>query len=340
MAPHRSLQNLGFERFSGLYLAAVFILVFGLWVPDLFLTAGVMHSVAAQQAITGMLALAVVIPLAAGVFDLSIGATITFTAVLVARLQTENGVGMLPAIMIAVAVGALIGVANGFFVVKLRISSFIATLASASLVSAVQQIVTDQAQPLQPVKEAWLSLTQRTVFGFQMVVVYLFVLAVIIWWVLEHTPAGRYIYSTGGNPEAARLTGVRIDRWVWLSFVASGTIAGLAGVLYASLIGASLTFGSALLLPAYAAAFLGATQIKPGRFNVWGTIIAVYVLAIGVKGLQFVTDVQWLAEMFNGVALIIAVAFATWRQTRVVRPRRSFKSKADAAQETEVVGTS
>jgi ribose transport system permease protein len=93
----------------------------------------------------------------------------------------------------------------------------------------------------------------------------------------------------------------------------SATVSGIAGVLYASIAGPSLTYGPALLLPAFAAAFLGSTQFRPGRFNVWGTVVAVYVLAIGVKGLSFVTSVQWLNDMFNGVALIIAVALSIQR---------------------------
>jgi ribose transport system permease protein len=100
----------------------------------------------------------------------------------------------------------------------------------------------------------------------------------------------------------------------------SGGISGVAGVLYSSQNGPSLTFGSALLLPAFAAAFLGSTQLFPGRFNVWGLFIAVFVLATGVQGLQFVTGVQWLSDMFNGIALLAAVGFAASRQG--LRPRR------------------
>jgi ribose transport system permease protein len=124
------------------------------------------------------------------------------------------------------------------------------------------------------------------------------------------------MYATGGNGVAARLSGVRVGGWTWLSLIFSGTVAGLAGVLFSSQSGPSLTFGPALLLPAYAAAFLGSTQLRPGRFNVWGTVLAVYVLATGVFGVQLITSVQWLNDMFNGVALIVAVSFAVWRQRR------------------------
>ena len=94
---------------------------------------------------------------------------------------------------------------------------------------------------------------------------------------------------SAATPNAARLSGVRVGKWTWLSLIiVSRASPALAGVFYSSLSGPSLTFGSALLLPAFAAAFLGSTQLKPGRFNVWGTVLAVYVLATGVQGLQYV----------------------------------------------------
>jgi ribose transport system permease protein len=315
--------NFGFDRFSGLYLWALFIAVFGIWTPDLFLTMDTVHSIASSQAIVAMLGIAVLVPLAAGVFDLSIGATINLSAVTVALLQTKHHYGIWPAIIISVLIGVVIGVMNGLFVVVLNISSFIATLATATIIGAIQVIVTNQSQPLPPTSKPWLQLTQRDVFGFQIVVLYLLLLALVVWWLLEQTPAGRYIYAVGGNAEAARLSGVRVGKWVWLSFISSGTVCGIAGVLYSSLNGPSLTFGGGLLLPAYAAAFLGSTQLKSGRFNVWGAVIAVYVLATGVRGLQLVTSVQWLNDMFNGVALAAAVAFAVWRQKKATTRRRT-----------------
>jgi ribose transport system permease protein len=106
---------------------------------------------------------------------------------------------------------------------------------------------------------------------------------------------------------------VRINRYTTFALVMSATIAGFAGVMFSSLNGPSLDFGSTLLLPAFAAAFLGSTQLIPGRFNVWGTLLAIYVLAIGVEGLQLVSGASWLSDMFNGVALIVAVALSIQR---------------------------
>ena len=313
--------GLGLQNLSGLYLLATFIIVFGIWKPELFLTSATLHSIASAQAISAMLALALLIPLTAGVYDLSVGAVINVSAITVVSLQTQNQMGMWKAMLVTVAMCASIGALSGLIVVMLKVNSFVATLGMATIVSAIQSIISDQSQPYPPTTEAWFNLTQHTVFGFQIVVVYLVVLALLVWWALDHTPIGRYLYAIGGNTEAARLTGVAVGRWSWLSLVASASMAGIAGIFYASLSGPSLTFGPALLLPAFAAVFLGSTQIKPGRFNVWGTMLAVYVLATGVQGLQFVTGVQWLNDMFNGVALIAAVAFAGWRQTRVGRPR-------------------
>jgi ribose transport system permease protein len=310
------LSRLGPQTCSGLYIWALFIITFGVWKPDLFLTSATAHSIASSQAVAAMLALALLVPLTAGVYDLSVGAVINVSTILVVELQTKWHHGLWTSIMLTVLVCAAIGAFSGFIVVKLKVNSFVATLGMATIVTAVQEIVSDQTQPLPPVSTTWNNLTQRDVFGFQIVVVYLLVLAFVVWWLLDHTPVGRYLYAIGGSPEAARLTGVRVGFWSWLSLIGSATIAGIAGVFYASLSGPSLTFGQSLLLPAFAAVFLGSTQFTPGRANVWGTLLAVYVLATGVQGLQFVTGVLWLNDMFNGVALIAAVSFAVWRQSR------------------------
>jgi ribose transport system permease protein len=324
--PEKRSFSFGFDRFSALYLWALFILVFGFWTPHLFLTQSTLHSVASAQAIGAMLAIAALVPLCAGIFDLSIGATCNLSAVIVAVLQVNHHWNIWASIAVAIGASVIIGIINGFIVVKLRVDSFIATLGTSAIIAAVQDIVSNNTQPTPPTSSLWANLTQLQVGGFQIVVVYLIVLAFVVWWVLDHTPAGRHLYATGGNKEAARLSGVKVNKWSWSSLIVSAVIAGIAGVLYSSFSGPSLTFGSALLLPAYAAVFLGSTQLKPGRFNIWGTILAVYVLATGVQGLQYVTGAQWLGGMFNGIALIAAVAFAGLAPKRRARRARQVGS--------------
>jgi ribose transport system permease protein len=315
--------KLGLDRFSGLYLWGLFIVLFGIWKPRLFLTTSNAHVVASDQAIAAMVALALLVPLVAGVYDLSVGASANLAAIIVAVLATTEHVGIWAAVAIAIGASALIGVINGFIVVKLHVNSFIVTLGMATVIAAVQTIVSGDLQPLPPTSHLWTGLTQHTVGGFEVVVLYLLILAAAVWWVLDRTPVGRYLYAVGGNPDAARLSGVKVGQWTWLSLITSSTLSGIAGVFYCSLSGPSLTFGESLLLPAFAAVFLGSTQIRPGRYNVWGTMLAVFALATGVTGLEFVTGAQWLSDMFNGVALLAAVSFAVWRQQRTAegRPR-------------------
>jgi ribose transport system permease protein len=308
--------RLGLDRYSGLYLAGLFILVFGLWTPHLFLSLATLHIVADQQAVTVMLGIAVLIPLVSGTFDLSVGSVVNLSAIEAAWLQSAHEWSIGAAIAVAVGSALLVGFVNGFLVVKAGVNSFIATLGIGTVVTAVQEIITGNSQPLAPVSTAWSNIAVLQVGGFQIVVLYALILALLSWWFLDHTPPGRYLYAIGANREASRLAGVRVDRWVWLSLILSALISGVAGVFYSAANGPSLTFGASLLLPAFAAAFLGSTQLRPGRFNIWGTVIAVYVLAIGVKGLQLVTGQQWLNDMFNGVTLVGAVSFAVWRQRR------------------------
>ena len=346
----RRRLTLGFDRFSALYLWALCIVVFGIWTPSLFLSSTTAHLIATQQAVPAIVALAVVVPMAAGCFDLSVGAQTNLYAILVVVLQNEHGFSIGWAILATLLVGVFVGAVNGFLVVVVGIDSFIVTLGTSVVLAAVQQIVASNQQPA-PITDAhWLNLTQKSFFGFQAVIFYAIVMAVIAWWLLDHTPAGRYIYAVGGNKEAARLSGVAVGKWQWLTLTLSGLICGIAGVLYGSLNGPSLTFGGELLLPAFAAVFLGSTQVRPGRPNVWGTMIATFLLATAVTGLQLVTGVQWLNQMFSGLALIIAVGFATVRQRRGggsmfrlprgLRPKpRSTSTSAPLAGEDQVADT-
>jgi ribose transport system permease protein len=327
------MPNLRADRFSGIYIGLIFIVIFAIWTPSLFLSLLTLHIIATNQAIPGLIAIAVLIPLTTGNYDLTVGANANFTAVMSVVLIDNQHWGMWAALAAGVGVGMFIGFLNGFIVVVLGVNSFITTLGMATVIAAFQEIISGGNEPLPPSITTWATLAGRTVFGFQIVVYYVLIIGVVAWWVLDRTPIGRYFYAIGSNADASRLSGVAVNRWVWLSLISSGTLCGLAGVLYASLIGPSLTFGPGLLLPAFAAVFLGSTQIDPGRANVVGTFVALVVLGIGVEGLQLVTGVQWLNDMFSGVALLAAVSFAVWRQrvTTFGRDRTSASSRENGA---------
>jgi ribose transport system permease protein len=308
--------GLGLDRFSGLYVWVALVAVFGLWMPDLFLTADNARVVAGDQAITAMLALALVVPLAAGVFDLSIAAVLGFSSVVVAWCQAQ-GLSPLLGALLAVLVGAAVGAVNGLVVVRLRVDSFIATLAMSSVLAAGAYWVTGGQQIVEGISPDFVAFGSGDVLGVPAPVYYMLALALLLWVFLEYRPGGRYLYAVGGNPQAARLAGLRVDRVVFGSLVAAGTIAGFAGVILTAKLGTgNPTSGPPYLLPAFSAVFLGATQIKAGRVNVAGTLIAIYLLATGVKGLQLAGAPVYLNDLFNGLALILAVALAARSRRR------------------------
>ncbi|HEX9995474.1 MAG TPA: ABC transporter permease [Acidimicrobiales bacterium] len=326
-----SLRIPGLQKASAAYLLALIIVLFGIWIPDTFLTDTTFKVVAADQVVIGILGLALLIPLTAGVFDLSVGAMLAFSLVVVSWLEANTGLnGVLSCVVAILACGA-VGFLSGLVVVRFRVDSFIATLGMSQILSAASLYISENKQIVGVLSPRFLEFGRRDLLGVPIVVYYLVILALAIWYVLECTPLGRHLFATGSNPEAARLSGVRTDRMVWGSLVASAMVAGVAGVVYGAKIGSfSNTFGPPLLFPAFAAVFFGATQFK-SRPNVWGTILAVYTLAFGVKGLQlaFTSGVYWITPLFNGIALVVAVALAS-RQVAAVRRRRTLEGAPPA----------
>ena len=188
-------RGLGLDRFSGLYLLLIFIVVFTVWQPHLFPTVSTADTVLSGQAVSAMIAMAVLVPLIAGEYDLSVGATANLSAVVALDLQTVYHWAVIPAIVVALLSGVLVGIVNGFIVVRLRVSSFIATLGVGSLIAAAQTVISGNNEPLPEISNAWLNFTQTTIAGFQIAIIYVIALAVFLWWLLEHTPVGRYLHA-------------------------------------------------------------------------------------------------------------------------------------------------
>ena len=305
----RLVRGLAFDKVGAVYVWLGIAVVFSIWVPSTFPTLSTAKQILNTNATTALAALAITIPLAARVFDLSFAYTMTLTGVVVAHFLGA-GVPLEPAVALGLATGVLIGLINAIVVVTMQIDSFIATLATGSLIQAFITMATGDTPIINTrLDGAFAKIGQTTIAGFTLPVVYVIVAAVAIWFLLEHTALGRRLYATGFNPDAAKLAGVRVNRLRFMSLIVSGSLAGAAGIVLASTISSgSPTAGTSYLLPAFAAAFLGATQLKHGRFNAFGTLIAVLLLGTGTVGLGLANAPQWAADMFVGVVLIASLA--------------------------------
>jgi ribose transport system permease protein len=324
------IRFLRLDKFSALYLWALFMVIFTITKGDTFVSTTTFKLVTQENVIIGVLALAFLVPLATGTYDLSIGAMTSMALVISASLSKNEVMHPVLAALVALGACALAGFLSGFFVVKLRVNSFIATLGMSQVVTAAirrissQSITTAYPQSFRDIG------AEASLFGLQRFVFYFLALAVAVWFVFEHTPLGRYMFATGGNPEAARLAGVRTDRLVWGSLVTSGVTAGFAGIIYAWKVGNyGDSVGPGYLFPAIAAVFFGASQLK-GRPNVWGTLIALYALAWGIQGLNLTfSNARWVEPLFYGTSLLAAVSLAS-RGDVIKVPKRRAKSDEPA----------
>ena len=308
------LKKLHPRNIGVLYLYGFAWLLYTTWIPETWLTWLTHRSVINQQAILLVVAIGLIVPLATGVFDLSIAATMSAAAVTASWLLVDHQWNVAAAIAVALGFGAFVGAVNAFFMVKIKIDSFIATLGMSSILGAYA-VWRSGNRSILGLPDSFLALTKSFAGGLRVSVVIALLLALIAWAVLEHTPVGRYFFATGGNREAARLAGIHTDRYISAAMITSGFVAAIAGVLLASQYGSvQAQSGAPYLLPAFAAVYLGATQFKR-RFNVLGTILAVLVLQSGVKGLQLAgVAVLWVENLFFGLALVISVGFSSYQR--------------------------
>jgi ribose/xylose/arabinose/galactoside ABC-type transport system permease subunit len=324
---------LSYKKIGVVYLLIVAVVLFSVRLGGTFLAAATVKQVLDNYSITAMAALALVIPLSAGVFDLSFAYTMSLSCVTTAWLVVTAGLGVFPAVLIALLVSLFVGLVNAFVVVFLRIDSLIATLATGSLVQAATTFITGDS----PINDAKLTapgfahLAQANWAGITVPVLYALVLGLVIWHVQQHTVTGRRLYATGFNERASRLAGVATSRLRVGALLTSALVSGFTGVVLGSSIGSGApTAGDPYLLPAFAAVFLGATQFKEGRFNAPGTALAVLLIGTGDTGLALAGAATWAANTFTGVVLIAALA-VTGQQRGVLRGiRRRMRGAAPA----------
>jgi len=221
------------------------------------------------------------------------------------------------AVSIVLALGAGMGVLNGMLVEVAKIDSFIATLGTGTILYALALWHTGGRQVVGVVPDAFYALSSTMLLGLPITGFYVLAISVLMWLALEYTPFGRYLYAIGASPKAAQLNGIPVSRYVMGAFVASGLLTALTGILLASKLRiGQASVGLEYLLPALVGAFLGSTTIKPGRVNVWGTLIGVAILAVGISGIQQFGGSFFVEPMFNGITLLVAIGIAGYAQRK------------------------
>jgi ribose transport system permease protein len=306
------------ERSGLILLLVVVIIVFGFLRPETFATAANWRSIANTQPVLAVAAMALIVPLIAGRFDVSVGANLGLCAIATAAAMSRYGLPLEVAIVIGVGIGALIGLFNGYIVAYLGVNSIIGTLGVSTILGGLVNGYTGGIPISDKLSPLLTNISIQTVAGVPVLFILMIVIGAATWFLLTQTPYGRYLAAVGANIESARLTGIRV-KWVVLrSFVIAGALAGIAGILE---IGAQGNAGPDLIgitfiLPALAAAFLGATTWRPGHYSVQGTIIALFFLGTTISGLELVGTEPWITDVFNGAAVVLAIAMSAQLRRR------------------------
>jgi ribose transport system permease protein len=305
-------------------LMVLLIVVFSVMLPDTFPTMLNLRSILGEKGIIAILSLAAMIPMMAGRIDLTVGYGIVLWHILAIALQTQMGFSWPMAVIIVLLLGCLLGLLNGLLVELARIDSFIATLGTGTVLYAIALWYTEGRQVIGLLPKGFTAIYTLQPLGIPIAAYYVAALSLALWIVAEYLPIGRCLYAIGANPKAAELNGIRTRRYVVGAFIAAGFLGALAGVILAAKLRVGqASVGLEYLLPALVGAFLGSTTIKPGRVNVWGTIVGVIVLAVGISGIQQMGGAFYVEPLFNGVTLLLAIGLASYAQRRRGKTRTS-----------------
>ncbi len=301
----RRAQPIGRWAVFGTYLLIV-VVVF-LLRRETFSEWATWQGILQQSAIPVIVVVGLTITLIGGDFDLSIGAVLGFGMALSIVFMAEVGISWPLACLLALAICAVIGVVNGVLVTRLRVNSFIGTLAMTSVVAGIDAKVTGQETISTGVPVEFADVGIQAIFGMSVAFWLAVIASIVLYVVVSHTEWGRFLYATGENSTAARLAGVRVRAIRTWGFVAAAAAAGAGGILLASQNASYYPgAGGGYLLPAYAAAFLG-TAVGAGRFGVLASVFGVIFLQTLQTGLTVLNVEPWIVLVVQGLVLVVAV---------------------------------
>lgn len=297
-----------FEKWALVGALALLVIVCVIFLPQ-FRNMSLFTTMLNAQSLVLLLALTATIILRLGDFDLSIAQTMVATAAVIAQLSSAD-VPLIASIPLGLGLGVVVGLVNALLVVRIGVDSFVATLGSFTALAGLAYLITD-SRVVTGVPDVLVDFSRSQLLGFPLITWYAWILVVVLWFVYERTPLGRYTVFIGGNRNAARLAGIPVNGIRTGAYVLSGLLASVIGICFAGYFGAvDPSVGGQFMLQPFAAAFLGATAITIGRFNAWGTITALYLLTVGITALQLLGAQTWVTNIFYGLALMISVTAA------------------------------
>jgi ribose transport system permease protein len=319
-----ALVRVGLQRYAILIVFAIMVAVFGADLPGTFLSVGNLSNILGSQAVLFILVMAVLLPTVMGDFvDLSLGASLGLSSMTLAVLNVQHGTPILLACLAGIGAAMVVGLVNVFFVVFFDSDPFIVTLGTMTVVQGVIYIVSgsNSVGIVSTSLSNWIFTNEFLSIPLEFY--YGLAIFFVVWYVLSFTPPGQKALVIGQSREVARLSGVRVNRQRAWAYIIGAAIAGVAGIAYAGTNGTvDPTAGSSLILPAYAAVFLGATAIKPGRINPLGALIAVYFLAAGTAGLELLGAQTYFQQIFYGVALVASITIPKVTRDRFFKRKR------------------
>ena len=288
------------------------LISFSIAAPKFFASFTNLVNIVNQASLTAIIAGGLTLALVVGEMDLSIGFNASLAGVLVTGLIVDQGLPVPLAILVVIAVGGLIGYINSLLVTKLCVNSVIATLGTGSIVVGFNFAYSEGVPFASGVSAAFKNIALGRFMGIPNNIIIMAVVLVILWLILNHMEWGQQIQATGGNIEAARLSGIRVDDIKSLAFIIAGACAAITGILLASLIGSGTTSAAdGYLMASFAAVFLGSATLKDGEFHVLGTFIGVLIIQIGFNGMAIFGVPTFYQYVFRGAILIIAVGLST-----------------------------
>lgn len=275
-----------------------------------FLSGGNIKTIFESAALPTIVACGLTVVLVIGQFDLSVQAIAGFGTTLVAVMMANHGFALIPALLMVTLLGAAIGLVNGVLVAYARLAALVVTIGVASLLNGTEFATSHSQAVSSGISGGFVSFAQSSAGPVPTLLVVAAVAAVVIWLLLERTALGREMHAVGTNTDAARFAGVRVERTILIAFVVSALAAVIAGELYAGHQGIVYPLeGLQILLPAYAACFIGAAMFRVGEFNIPGTIVGSILAAVVTNGLLLANVASYATYFFQGGILIAAILF-------------------------------